>query len=171
MYFPACSYFPVSLNRSLLPGEKLGDTQGTRWLKGPFPSSFSALPTGSAAHQHRTTFSLTQALTFWPSKKIPQPVSGSCCPEGGICILLATGNGKTSSPGIKAQKEGSKLGEGALSLQQSSGGQSYTNFTGRGAQGQELVIHQPSLNPGGQGRGRGRSSTESPHHMSHQNHK
>lgn len=44
-------------------------------------------------------------------------MSRSCCPEGGICILLATGNGKTSSPGIKAQKEGAELGEGSLSLQ------------------------------------------------------
>lgn len=37
MYLPACSYFPVSLNRSLLPWEKCGDTLGMRWLKGPFP--------------------------------------------------------------------------------------------------------------------------------------
>lgn len=94
MYFLACDFFPVCLNRSLLPWEKLGDIPGTRRPKGPFPSSFSALPKPTQGK----TLTQTQALPFWPSKKITQFVIGTCCSEGGICVLLATGNRKTSRP-------------------------------------------------------------------------
>lgn len=89
MYFPACSYFPLGLNHFLLPWEKLGDTPGTRWLKGPFPSSFPSLPTCSEAHQTQKNLLSNSGSSFLAFKENPPTCEWILLSRGGNLYFVS----------------------------------------------------------------------------------
>lgn len=88
--FLACNFFPACLNRSLLPGEELdhaGPTAALLPQPGPFPSSPPAQEQPPLQQLFPSALQRNRPL-----------LDGTLLLGGGICILLATGNGKTSRP-------------------------------------------------------------------------